>query len=256
MKIVETYSHLNVLEYLLVHKPALWQEVRDVIRLVDGQACRTKISREKTMLGQVLYSPKAMNRAFAGLLSARGWKESRVQYWVTKSERLIRQTLTQPPEQQKAEIEAAGEKPIFSYNRSEPKISVTRTAGEESFVAPEWGLPLSPHRKRRKPATRGAVRPPSSRLWGPGGLSHRSLLFKPAVSAGLRSLSSAARSPAPVGTGSSSRADAGVALSAPRSLPWPAARAPTASGPCHTPARGAGPSAAASRPACAWAGSG
>ncbi len=28
MRVVETYSHLNGLEYLLVHKPGLWQEIR------------------------------------------------------------------------------------------------------------------------------------------------------------------------------------------------------------------------------------
>jgi hypothetical protein len=27
MKIIETYSHLNGLEYLLVHKSNLWQEI-------------------------------------------------------------------------------------------------------------------------------------------------------------------------------------------------------------------------------------
>ena len=31
MKVVETYSHLNGLEYLMVHKPGLWQEIQDVI---------------------------------------------------------------------------------------------------------------------------------------------------------------------------------------------------------------------------------
>ena len=55
-----------------------------------------------------------MNKAFSGLLAEQGWSESRVSYWVTKSERLIRQTLVKPAAEQKAEIEAAGEKPIFS----------------------------------------------------------------------------------------------------------------------------------------------
>ncbi len=73
MKIVQVYSPLNGLEYLLVHKAGLWQEVQEVIRSVDGQACRVKISREKTMRGRVLYSPVAMNRAFASLLASRQW---------------------------------------------------------------------------------------------------------------------------------------------------------------------------------------
>lgn len=49
MEIAETYSHLNGLEFLLVHKPALWQEMQTVIAEVDANQCRTKVSREKTM---------------------------------------------------------------------------------------------------------------------------------------------------------------------------------------------------------------
>jgi hypothetical protein len=93
MKIVQTYSHLNGLEYLLVHKKKLWNEVRLVIQSVDGNACKTKVSKEKTMSGELLYSPIDMNGLFTDLLAARNWSESRVSYWVTKSERLIRQTL-------------------------------------------------------------------------------------------------------------------------------------------------------------------
>ena len=85
MKIIQTYSHLNGLEYLLVHKKSLWNEVKRVIQSVDGNACKTKVSKEKTMSGKVLYSPKDMNKAFSGLLAAQGWSESRVSYWVTKA---------------------------------------------------------------------------------------------------------------------------------------------------------------------------
>src|ERR1035437_9015011 len=90
MKIVQTYSHLNGLEYLLVHKKVLWNEVQRVIQSVDGTACKTKVSKEKTMSGKVLYSPIDMNKAFSSLLAQQGWSESRVSYWVTKSARLIR----------------------------------------------------------------------------------------------------------------------------------------------------------------------
>ena len=47
MKIVEIYSHLNGLEYLQVHLPELWDEIRTVISLVDAEACKTKRSKEK-----------------------------------------------------------------------------------------------------------------------------------------------------------------------------------------------------------------
>src|SRR6266404_2449971 len=119
MKIVKTYSHLNGLEYLLVHNNTLWSEVQGVIRSVDANACRTKVSKEKTMQGHVLFSPIDMNKAFTSFLAAKGWNESRVRYWVTHSEKLIRQTLFKSAEDQKAEIEAAGEKPIFSYNQTD-----------------------------------------------------------------------------------------------------------------------------------------
>jgi hypothetical protein len=138
MKIVQTYSHLNGLEYLLVHKKALWTEVQRVIQLVDGNACKTKVSKEKTMAGKVLFSPKDMNRSFSRLLADRGWSESRVSYWVTKNERLIRQTLSKSAEAQKAEIEAAGEKPIFSYNQTDfvkDRVAIEVQFGKYSFVA-------------------------------------------------------------------------------------------------------------------------
>ena len=118
MKICETYSHLNGLEFLLVHKPKLWEEIQGVIASVDAEKCKTKISKEKTMRGKVLYSPVAMNAAFKKLLKKRKWEESRVSYWVTRSEKLIRKTLSMSAKQQKEEIEAAGETPIFSYNQT------------------------------------------------------------------------------------------------------------------------------------------
>src|ERR1700729_3556181 len=46
MRIVEKYLHLNGLEFLLVHKPALWKEIQDVIARADASKCRTKVSKE------------------------------------------------------------------------------------------------------------------------------------------------------------------------------------------------------------------
>ena len=138
MKIVETYSHLNGLEFLLVHKPKLWDEIRKVIAAVDAEACKTKVSKEKTMKGKILYSPIAMNKAFETLLRANKWQESRVKYWVTKSEKLIRKTLSLSSEEQKKEIEAAGEVPIFSYNQTDfvkDRVAVEVQFGKYSFVA-------------------------------------------------------------------------------------------------------------------------
>lgn len=58
------YSHLNGQEWLLVHQPSIWDEIESVISTVDAEQCRTKISREKTMPGALLYSPVDMNQRF------------------------------------------------------------------------------------------------------------------------------------------------------------------------------------------------
>ncbi|MDP2783395.1 MAG: BglII/BstYI family type II restriction endonuclease [Sulfurimicrobium sp.] len=138
MKIVETYSHLNGLEFLLVHQPLLWQEIQEVIAAVDGQACKNKVSKEKRTEGKVFYSPVEMNRTFKTLLGEKHWHESRVSYWVTKDARLIRKTLTMPPEEQKREIEASGAAAIFSYNQTDfvkDRVAVEIQFGKYSFVA-------------------------------------------------------------------------------------------------------------------------
>jgi hypothetical protein len=138
MRISETYSHLNGLEYLLVHKPELWKEIQTVIAEVDAGQCRTKVSKEKTMKGKLLFSPVDMNSAFNRLLRDKSWQESRVSYWVTKSAKLIRQTLTMPPDEQKKEIETAGETPIFSYNQTDfvkDRVAIEVQFGKYAFVA-------------------------------------------------------------------------------------------------------------------------
>jgi len=138
MKISETYSHLNGLEFLLVHRPVLWEEIQRVVARVDANKCKTKVSKEKGMKGKLLYSPIDMNASFKMLLKGAGWEESRVSYWVTKNEKLIRKTLSMPPEKQKKEIEAAGETPIYSYNQTDfvkDRVATEVQFGKYSFVA-------------------------------------------------------------------------------------------------------------------------
>ena len=138
MNIAETYSHLNGLEFLIVHKPSLWEEIQTVIAAVDAIKCQTKVSKEKTMKGKLLYSPIDMNAAFKHLLREKSWDESRVSYWVTRSEKLIRSTLIMSAKEQKREIEAAGEIPIFSYNQTDfvkDRVAVEVQFGKYSFVA-------------------------------------------------------------------------------------------------------------------------
>jgi hypothetical protein len=138
VKIAETYSHLNGLEYLLVHRKNLWKEIQTVIKNIDAAAAKTKVSKEKRMTGQLKYSPKALNKEFQTRLEASGWNESRVSYWVTRDQRLIRQTLTKSAAEQRKEIEAAGEVAIASYNQTDfvkDRVAVEVQLGKYSFVA-------------------------------------------------------------------------------------------------------------------------
>ncbi|ACL25126.1 BglII/BstYI family type II restriction endonuclease [Chloroflexus aggregans] len=54
-------------------------EVEQVIAAVDSTQCKTKTSREKTMPGRMLYSPRALNRAFTKEFGSRGWEKYKVQ---------------------------------------------------------------------------------------------------------------------------------------------------------------------------------
>jgi len=119
MRIAAHYSHLNGLEYLLVHKPSLWEEIQLVIADIDAAICHTKISKEKTKKGKTLYSPIAMNGEFKKRFSARDWEEKRTAYWVTEDARLIRKTMHMQPSEQKVEIQDAGLRPIYSYNQTD-----------------------------------------------------------------------------------------------------------------------------------------
>ncbi len=138
MKIAKIYSHLNGLEYLLVHHKKLWQEVQGVIKAVDAEACKTKVSKEKGMVGDMLFSPPAMNDSFKTLLTGKSWKESRVSYWVTEDEKLIRQTLQKTADEQKKDIANAGYTPILSYNQTDfvkDRVAIEVQFGKYSFVA-------------------------------------------------------------------------------------------------------------------------
>ncbi|CAK8721610.1 Restriction endonuclease [Candidatus Electronema halotolerans] len=90
------------------------------------------------MKGRLLFSPVDMNASFSGLLREKSWQESRVSYWVTRNERLIRKTLAMSAAEQKQEIEKAGETPIYSYNQTDfvkDRVAIEIQFGKYAFVA-------------------------------------------------------------------------------------------------------------------------
>lgn len=138
MKIATYYSHLNGLEFLLVHKPSLWKEIRDVISRADASACLTKVSKEQRTQGRLFYSPRDMNKAIRRGFERHKWGERRISYWVTADAKLIRKTLFMGPAQQKAEIIGAGHEPLGSYNQTDfvkDRVAVEVQFGKYAFVA-------------------------------------------------------------------------------------------------------------------------
>lgn len=75
MIIAGVYSFNRGEDIITSRYPAELGEVREVIAAVDSTQCKTKSSREKTMPGRILYSPRALNKAFTREFELRGWKK-------------------------------------------------------------------------------------------------------------------------------------------------------------------------------------
>ena len=123
---------------MLVHHKGLWDEILDVIERVDAEACKTKISREKTMRGKLLYAPEDMNDEIKNNFETLGWKQRRNTFWVTDDEKVMRGVYSMPKEEQKEAIQAAGHEAIMSYNQTDfvkNRIAVEVQFGKYAFVA-------------------------------------------------------------------------------------------------------------------------
>ncbi|GAF71669.1 unnamed protein product, partial [marine sediment metagenome] len=113
-------------------------QIENVIGLINANRYKTKISKEKTMRGRSLYAPKELNKAFSSRFDAAKWRESRTSYWVTEDYDLIRKTLMLSADEQKRQIEAAGKRPIRSYNQTDfvkRRVAVEVQFGKYSFIA-------------------------------------------------------------------------------------------------------------------------
>lgn len=118
MKIVQSYSHLNGLEFLLVHKKGLWQEICNVIEKVDANLTLTKISSEKTKQGKLLYSPSALNKIFKNEFEKLNWQEMRTHYYVNEDLQTTKNTVFIRDEKiQKQSIENFGFTAYKTYNQ-------------------------------------------------------------------------------------------------------------------------------------------
>lgn len=120
-----------------LNKP-LWTEIKQVIKLVDGKTCRSKTIKGKRVGSEQKLCSPMINTHFRKLLRKHGWNEKRASYVEVKNAQLIRQTIAKSADDQKAEIEAAGEKPIFSYNQTDfvkSRVALEVQFGKYAFVA-------------------------------------------------------------------------------------------------------------------------
>jgi len=74
MNKVFEYSHLGGLEILKLRYPHIEKEIDLIISSIKITT-KTKVSKEKTMKGRLLYSPKEMNKAFKKEFYKRNYKE-------------------------------------------------------------------------------------------------------------------------------------------------------------------------------------
>jgi len=130
MEIIEKYSHLNGEEYLMVHHKDIYNEIVDVIHTVNADKFKTKVSKEKTMKGRLLYNPSELNREFNRLFNQKNWNEVRY---------TMQELISLPLEKQKEFLIKRGvTSPILSYKQTDfvkENIAIEVQFGKYAFVA-------------------------------------------------------------------------------------------------------------------------
>lgn len=139
MKIAQSYSHLNGEEYLIVHHKKLYDEFRKIIESIDATKLMTKVSKEKTMMGKMLFNPVALNRAFIEAFRAKGWNESRYKYYLTTDRKLMQEIVPLPYKEQKKHLQENGiENPLSSFKQTDfvkDAVAIEVQFGKYAFVA-------------------------------------------------------------------------------------------------------------------------
>ncbi|ACB61827.1 Restriction endonuclease BglII [Exiguobacterium sibiricum 255-15] len=75
MKIDAIYSFNNGNSVIKESYSNELNEILSAIKSIDASKFKTKISKEKTSLGKMLYSPVALNKELKKILNPLGWKE-------------------------------------------------------------------------------------------------------------------------------------------------------------------------------------
>ena len=121
MRVAQKYSHLNGEEYLLVHKKPLYKEILAAIDSIDASRHKTKVSEEQRRQGEMVYSPGALNKAFATYFEARHWKSQIRKFYVAPKpdHDLVKKLEEMPFEDQKPFLTGQNLPLYYSYNETD-----------------------------------------------------------------------------------------------------------------------------------------
>lgn len=78
MRVVSEFSQKDGKNYISKNFPDELQEIYTVIGQVNLEDFKIKVSKEKTMPGEMLYSPPALNKAYKEIFNSMGWHEYRI----------------------------------------------------------------------------------------------------------------------------------------------------------------------------------
>jgi hypothetical protein len=119
MKIAQKYSHLNGEEFLLVHHAAEYQEIQNVVHEIDASLHLSKISAEKSRVGNLLYNPISLNRAFKEKFNTLGWNERRRDFFVAADFEIVNKIEPLNYTEQKQYLESINYPLLSSYNQTD-----------------------------------------------------------------------------------------------------------------------------------------
>lgn len=78
MQVVNEYSHKGGSEFISENLSVELNEIYRIINSVELEEFRTKVSKEKTMPGELLYSPRELNSRYKKKFNSLGWHEYRI----------------------------------------------------------------------------------------------------------------------------------------------------------------------------------
>ncbi len=100
MRIAGLYSFAGGKKFVEENYPSELSEVKQAIVTIDANKSKTKVSKEKTMRGRMLFSPIKLNSEFVKLLKQAGWAYSVREYCEYSTQFYVREYAT-PKETQR-----------------------------------------------------------------------------------------------------------------------------------------------------------